>query len=338
MRLRPRTILPVLLSVALVGAAGACSSGSAGDASATATPTTTVTSTAHAPLNKPEDLAMLKSVTVTGDAAGKTPAVKFGTVPLRVGNTAVLTLKEGTGAASTGASRVSVRQALFLGSTGKVVQSDFESKDTASFLLSSGQQIPGIDMALYGVKAGSRILYAIPPADAFGTGGRTEAGISGTETLVVLADVISVGTPLTQATGTAVPPVAGQPTVTFDATKGPTITVPKAAAPTTLVSQELVKGTGATVKAGQTVTVQYTGAVWADGSVFDSSWTRGQPFSFTVGQSQVIPGWDKGLVGKTVGSRVLLVVPPGDGYGAQAQGSIPANSTLVFVVDILDAG
>ena len=77
--------------------------------------------------------------------------------------------------------------------------------------------------------------------------------------------------------------------------------------------------------------------MWNRRSVFDSSWSRGAPATFSIGTGGVIPGWDKGLVGKKVGSRVLLVVPPADGYGAQAQGKIPANSTLVFVVDILDA-
>ena len=75
----------------------------------------------------------------------------------------------------------------------------------------------------------------------------------------------------------------------------------------------------------------------AAGTVFDSSWTRKSPATFGIGTGNVIPGWDKGLVGKKVGSRVLLVVPPADGYGDRAQAKIPANSTLVFVVDILDA-
>ena len=77
--------------------------------------------------------------------------------------------------------------------------------------------------------------------------------------------------------------------------------------------------------------------LWADGTVFDSSWTRKSPATFAIGTGNVIPGWDKGLVGKKVGSRVLLLVPPADGYADKAQGKIPANAALVFVVDILDA-
>jgi peptidylprolyl isomerase len=331
-----------LLSLLLVPALAACSSdsGTASGGATTASPTPAGASDpVHKPANTAADLAVLDSITVAGDDPAVTPKVTFGKLPVQVTATTVKTLKDGTGDESSEGSKVTVRQALFLGKDGKQLDSNFESKDTASFLLSSaGNTIPGLITALTGVKAGGRLLYAIPPQDAFGTAGRTEAGISGTDDLVVVADVVSVSRPLTQATGTAVPPVAGLPTVTFDATNGPTITVPKTAAPTTLVNQNLIDGTGPVVASGQTITVHYTGALWSDGTVFDSSWPRKSPANFVIGQGQVIPGWDKALVGKKVGSRVLLVVPPADGYGAQANGKIPANSTLVFVIDILDAG
>jgi peptidylprolyl isomerase len=101
----------------------------------------------------------------------------------------------------------------------------------------------------------------------------------------------------------------------------------------------LIKGTGAAVKKGQSIAVQYTGVLWRTGQVFDSSWARQMPFSTPIGQNKIIKGWDTGLVGQTVGSRVLLVIPPADGYGsagASAAG-IKATDTLVFVVDILAA-
>ena len=337
-------VAAALLSVLLVPALSACSSdsGTAGGGATTAGPTPTgssspATNPVHKPLNSAADLAVLDGITVSGDDPAVTPKVTFGTLPVQVTATTVKTLKEGSGEESSDGSSVTVRQALFLGKDGKQLDSNFDSKDTASFLLSAnGNTIPGLLTALTGVKGGSRILYAIPPVDAFGTGGRTEAGIGGSDDLVVVADIVSVSRPLSQATGTAVPPVAGQPTVTFDPTTGPTITVPKTDPPTTLISQNLIDGAGAEVKDGQSITAHYTGVLWSDGSVFDSSWARKSPSSFVIGQ--VIPGWNKGLVGKKVGSRVLLVVPPADGYGAQANGKIPANSTLVFVVDILAVG
>jgi peptidylprolyl isomerase len=331
-------IAAALTSLVLVPALAACSSdGTASGSATTAASTDAATNPAHTPANTPENLKVLDGITVTGDDPAVTPKVAIATPPVNVTATTVKTLKEGTGDESTEGNKVTVRQALFLGKDGKQLQSDFESKDTPSFILQGTDTIPGLITALTGVKVGQRVLFAIPPAEAFGPNGRAEAGIGPTDDLVVVADILAVGKVLKQAEGAAVAPVAGQPTVTFDATNGPTIAVPKTAAPTALVSQNLIDGNGPEVKSGQTITVHYTGAVWTDGSVFDSSWTRKSPATFGIGTGNVIPGWDKGLVGKKVGSRVLLVVPPADGYGDQAQAKIPANSTLVFVVDILDA-
>jgi peptidylprolyl isomerase len=333
-------IAAALTSLVLVPALAACSSGSPSGSATTeaATPQpAATTNAAHKPLNKPEDLKILDTITVTGDDPAITPKVTIAAPPVNVSATAVKVLKEGTGDESTEGNKVTLRQALFLGKDGKQLQSDYESKDTPTFLLQGSDTIAGLITALTGVKAGSRVLFAIPPAEAFGATGRSEAGIGGSDDLVVVADILAVGQVLKQAEGTPVAPVEGQPTVAFDPASGPTITVPKTAAPTSLVVQNLVEGNGPEVKSGQTITVHYTGALWTDGSVFDSSWGRKSPATFGIGTGNVIPGWDKGLVGKKVGSRVLLVVPPGDGYGAQARAKIPANSTLVFVVDILDA-
>ena len=332
MRPSRAAVAAALTSLVLVPALAACSSSNAAPAAVAAT-----TNADHKPLNNPEDLKVLDGITVTGDDPAVTPKVTIAAPPVNVGATAVRTLKEGAGEESAAGSKVTVRQALFLGKDGKQLQSDFESKETPTFILQGNDTIPGLLTALTGVKPGSRILFAIPPAEAFGSNGRAAAGIGATDDLVVVADILAVGKVLQQAEGTPVAPVEGQPTVAFDPASGPTITVPKTAAPSALVVQNLVDGNGPEVKSGQTITVHYTGALWSDGSVFDSSWTRKSPATFGIGTGNVIPGWDKGLVGKKVGSRVLLVVPPADGYADQAQAKIPANSTLVFVVDILDA-
>jgi len=96
----------------------------------------------------------------------------------------------------------------------------------------------------------------------------------------------------------------------------------------------IIKGKGAAAKAGQTITVNYVGVTYGAGEEFDSSWTRSQPFSFPLGQGQVIPGWDQGLVGVTVGSRVQLDLPADLAYGENPQGGAPAGP-LRFVVDVL---
>ena len=100
-----------------------------------------------------------------------------------------------------------------------------------------------------------------------------------------------------------------------------------------LVVQDTVVGPGPVAQPGDILTVNYTGKL-QDGTVFDSSIGK-QPFQFTLGVGQVIPGWDEGLVGMKVGGTRTLIIPPDLGYGAQAVGSIPANSTLVFNVQLL---
>lgn len=102
-----------------------------------------------------------------------------------------------------------------------------------------------------------------------------------------------------------------------------------------LVVTPLIKGKGAAVKAGQTITVNYVGVTYAKGEEFDASWKAGQPVSFPIGVGQVIPGWDQGLVGVTVGSRVQLDIPADLAYGETPQQPGAPAGPLRFVVDIL---
>jgi peptidylprolyl isomerase len=114
------------------------------------------------------------------------------------------------------------------------------------------------------------------------------------------------------------------------------ITPINATPPAKLEIKDIAKGHGKKkAKAGDTVTVQYEGVLYENGTEFDASWNRGTPFSFPLGAGQVIPGWDKGVVGMKVGGRRVLTIPPDLGYGPNGSGPIPPNSTLVFVVDML---
>ena len=101
-----------------------------------------------------------------------------------------------------------------------------------------------------------------------------------------------------------------------------------------LVSQDLVVGTGATAAAADLVTVNYVGTL-TNGTKFDSSYDRNQPYTFRLGAGQVIAGWDQGLVGMKVGGKRRLTIPPSLGYGSQANGPIPPNSTLIFEIELL---
>jgi peptidylprolyl isomerase len=117
----------------------------------------------------------------------------------------------------------------------------------------------------------------------------------------------------------------------------PTVQVPANPA-TKLEVTDIKPGSGPAAKAGDTITVQYVGVSQSNRQQFDASWDRGQPFSFQLGTGNVIPGWDQGLVGLKLCGRRQLVIPPALGYGAQGQGPIGPNETLVFVVDLLQIG
>lgn len=99
--------------------------------------------------------------------------------------------------------------------------------------------------------------------------------------------------------------------------------------------EEVVVGTGEVATAGDMVTTHYVGTL-PDGRVFDSSRDRGQPISFTLGVGQVIRGWDEGLQGMKEGGKRVITISPEYGYGANAVGTIPANSTLIFEVELLN--
>ena len=274
----------------------------------------------------------LDSVTVGG--AAKAPTVTFKTKPLSVKATTTKVVKEGTGAKLTRANAIMFNYVLVNGKDGKQVESSF-GKQTAGMDLSSGSLLPGLSKGLTGQKVGSRVLVAIPPADAFGAQGNAQAGFGPNDTIVFLIDLVSASTPLPAATGVAVPPKAGLPTAKVDGAKAAQITVPKTTPPTKLVVQPLIQGAGAVVKAGQNIKVNYTGVLWKNGKKFDASGDHGSSFNTQIGAGKVIPGWDKGLVGQKVGSRILLVVPPAEGYGAKGSTGIGPKDTLVFVVDIL---
>jgi len=127
--------------------------------------------------------------------------------------------------------------------------------------------------------------------------------------------------------------------ISKDLSKKPSIPKPTGAPPSTLVSKDIVLGSGPAVKAGQTASVQYVGASWSTGKEFDASWDRGQAFPFPIGAGQVIPGWDQGVAGMKVGGRRELVIPPDLGYGeAGSPPVIAPNETLVFVVDLKKIG
>lgn len=147
-----------------------------------------------------------------------------------------------------------------------------------------------------------------------------------TQAAITTATATTPTTPTTTTASVKPPP---------QLSKEPVVTVPKTPAPTHLVTKDLIKGTGKTAAQGDTVTVNYVGVVYKTGREFDASWNRKQTFTTPLSTSSVIPGWVQGIPGMKVGGRRELIIPPTLGYGSKANGPIPANSTLVFVVDLL---
>lgn len=278
----------------------------------------------------------LDAVEVTGEE-GEKPTLEF-EQPFSVDETARKVLTEGDGEELVDGANAELNFLILNGRDGSELDTSYGA--TPANITISDALLTGIRTGLEGAKVGSRILIAIAPDDGFGPqGGDPERSLEADDTMLMFVEILGVRIPLERAEGEPVDPVEGLPTVTLDDDGAPTITVPAGqAAPTELVAQDLITGEGAVVEAGQNLTVHYTGVLWDTGEVFDSSWESGTSASFPIGTGGVIPGWDEGLVGRTVGSQVLLVIPPDKGYGEQGSGgTIPPGATLVFVVDILDA-
>jgi peptidylprolyl isomerase len=128
-----------------------------------------------------------------------------------------------------------------------------------------------------------------------------------------------------------------QPKVSGSLDEKPELTDASGDPPTELIEKDIKVGTGPAAKEGDAVTVNYVGQNWSNNEEFDASWGK-EAFEFNLGEGGVIKGWDQGVVGMKKGGRRLLIIPPELGYGAQGQGSIPANETLVFVVDLVKIG
>jgi len=317
-RLLALTAIPLLACLVLAGCGGSSKS--------TASSSSSAASSAGANT----------AVTATG-AFGQTPKV---TIPkAKPGNSlTVRTLIQGTGAILTKSDVLAASYVIYTwdgttssekGSTFGNVPSPFPSKT-----------LPGLETALIGKKVGSRVLAVIPPAEGFGASGNPQAGVTATTTLVFIVDLVKAYSDPADTTGTPVSASGGNlPTVSAKSGTAPTLTFPSSSPPSALVTKTLVTGSGPKVAKGNYVVAQYVGYIWRTKKVFSSSWSSGSAIGFTIGASpeQVIPGWDKGLVGQTTGSRVMLSIPPAQGYGSAgaSQAGIKGNDTLVFVVDIL---
>jgi peptidylprolyl isomerase len=180
------------------------------------------------------------------------------------------------------------------------------------------------------VLAGGVTLAACGSSSSGSSAASTSSSVAAT-TPAAAASTPAASTPT--AAGPVLVGASAVPAVTGPQGKQPTIAKPTMPAPTTLLAHDVIVGTGPAAESGDTVSANYTLALYSNGSLVQTSYTSGSPFSFTIGAGQAIQGFDEGVVGMKAGGRRELVIPPALGYMDQAQQGIPANSTLIFVVD-----
>jgi FKBP-type peptidyl-prolyl cis-trans isomerase len=315
-----RRVLALLLAVCLVFATAACGD----DSSKT----------------KADDVDMgqkIKGLSVSGE---------FGAEPKVTVKSAVKTDKPETQVLSKGDGNpvVANKKAMFniylaKGSDGSKLYSSTDQGTPSQVNMTEKEFFKVIIDSLVGKPQGSRVAVAATVKDVWGAAGAPQLKLKPTDTVLFVLDVLSVepkdvknGPEGKDVAAPAAAPVvqeSGDKVTGLDFSKAPK------KAPSKLQVIPLVEGDGPAAKAGRLVTFNYYGAVWGSKKPFDSSFDRGAPVPFGVGVKGLIPAWDKVIPGLKQGSRVLIIAPPADGYGAQAQQGIPANSTLTFVVDVL---
>ena len=277
-----------------------------------------------------------ESVRVTG-AFGSAPTVSF-PKPLHVQDTQASTVIPGKGARIQPAQQVVADITFIDATTGAVATASEYKGDAAAARFVVGQvPLPGLRKALVCAQVGDRIAAVIPPAQGIPAASRPQSIAAG-DSIVAVVDVRQAY--LARADGTPQVMAGGLPSVVLGADGRPGITLPEGNPPSSLQIADLRKGDGAVLRRGDTAVVQFTAVVWKpgdaqNGMLADSSWTDGAPRVVQLTAGQNVKGLITALIGQRVGSQVLAVLPPSEGYGQQATGTVPAGSSLVYVVDVL---
>jgi peptidylprolyl isomerase len=279
----------------------------------------------------------IKGLSVSG-AFGKEPKLTVNPA-FKVDKPVTQVISAGSGNPVLAGKKVMFNIYLANGADGKKIYSDLDQGTPMQKRMKEDEFFKVLIDAMTGKPRGSRVAVAATVEDVWGSAGAPQLKLKKTDTVVFVIDILSVEPTkvLSGPKGTTVKAPATAPVVKQTGAKVTGLDFAKAPAkpPTKLQVIPLVRGTGPKAVAGRLVTFNYYGAVWGAKAPFDSSFSRGVPEPFGVGVNGLIPAWDKVIPGLKQGSRVLIIAPPGDAYGKQAQTGIPANSTLTFVVDVL---
>lgn len=232
-----------------------------------------------------------------------------------------------------------VHVTIYNGATGKsVISTNYDGTGT---VFSAVAGTPAFGEIAQCARVGSRVAAVGSAGDLLGDSviQQNRLPLAAADTIVVVVDVQSVY--LGRANGADQISAAGFPSIVLAPDGRPGFTFPNPTPPTSLMIEELKSGDGAKVKKGDRVVVNYTGVLWAAKTTFDSTWDRNAPavlpaVSMADSASGLVPGFAKALIGHRVGSQVIAVIPPKDGYPAgKGPATVPDGSTMVFVLDIL---
>jgi peptidylprolyl isomerase len=276
-------------------------------------------------------------IEVKGDFAAK-PDIEI-EAPLKLSKSSSWTTETGQGDKVGADSTAILQLTLANARTGKTAISTLDQGQKPLEIQLGDQVFPSLNGALVGKPADSRVVVASVADDAYGDEGAPQIGIEGGDPVVMVADILST-----------------DPTSLLDGPTGDTLVAPpsapvleesgglpagfdfsKARKPKKLVVVPLREGTGPEVEPPDRVAADYLGQVWGAKQPFEGTFTK-EPQPFSIGLGNVIKAWDSALAGQKEGARVMIICPPDVAYGATAQPKIPANSTLVFVVDVLGVG
>ena len=225
------------------------------------------------------------------------------------------------------------------GRTGETAVSTYDEGQRPIEAMLGDQIFPSLVEALTGKPARSRVVVASTSDDTYGDQGAPQIDVKGGDPVVMVADILSTDptSVLDGPTGETVAPPATAPVIVEKDGVPAGFRFTGARKPRKLTVVTLREGTGPVVESPDRIAADYHGAVWGADKAFDETFTK-EPANFSIGLGSVIKAWDTALVGKREGARVLVICPPRLAYGASAQPNIPANSTLVYVVDILGVG